>query len=509
MSSPVQVPLAAPQPTGPPGRSAVVSRLRNAWLSNPRKDLLSGLVVALALIPEALAFSIIAGVDPKVGLYAACSMAIVISFVGGRGGMISGATGAIALVVTPLVSEHGVDYLFAATLLAGALQILLGLLGIGTLMRFVPRTVLLGFVNALGILLFVAQLPEIVGHGWAVYALVAGGLLIMFGLPRLTTVVPAPIVAVVVLTAVVWFAKLSVPNVQSKGQLPTALPHLALPDVPASWHTLVVIAPFSVTIALVGLMESLMTAQLIDTITDTRSDKDAEARGQGVANVATGLLGGMAGCAMIGQSMINMKNGGRTRLSTLSAGVFLLILILALAPLVKIIPMAALAAVMVIVAVSTFNWQSVRLRAWQERPKSETAVMVVVVAIVVATSNLAIGVVVGVLLSGFFFARRVATLVDVTSTLNAAGDLRTYHVTGALFFASVSELTHDFDYADPAPKVVIDLTDSHIWDTSAIAALDGIVAKYADRGVAATLVGLNAHSQALHGRLSGRLAPNH
>lgn len=496
MSSPAVVP-------------SVTARLRQAWMSNPRKDLLSGLVIALALIPEALAFSIIAGVDPQVGLYAACSMAIVISVVGGRSAMISGATGAIALVVTPLVSDHGVQYLFAATLPAGALQIVLGVLKVGTLMRFVPRTVLLGFVNALGILLFVAQLPEIVGHGWVVYALVAGGLVIVFGLPRLTKAVPAPIVAVVVLTTVVWFTHVSVPDVQSKGRLPSSLPSFALPDIPLTWHTLVVIAPFSVTIALVGLMESLMTAQLIDTITDTRSDKNTEARGQGIANIVTGCFGGMAGCAMIGQSMINMKNGARTRLSTLSAGVFLLVLILVLAPVVKIIPMAALASVMVLVAVSTFNWQSIRLRAWKERPKSETFVMVVVVAIVVATSNLAIGVVVGVLLSGFFFARRVAHLVAVTSVTDPVRGTRTYHVTGALFFASVSELSHDFDFIDPTPDVVIDLSDSYIWDTSAIAALDNIVAKFADRGVTATLVGLNEHSQALHGRLSGRLAPTH
>ena len=493
--------------SGAAASAPVTTRLRAAWWSNPRADLLSGLVVALALIPEALAFSIIAGVEPQVGLYAACSMAIAISLVGGRAGMISGATGAIALVVTPLVSDHGVQYLFAATLLAGALQIVLGLLRVGTLMRFVPRTVLLGFVNALGILLFVAQLPEIVGHGWVVYALVAAGLVIMFGLPRLTRAVPAPIVAVVVLTAVVWFTHVSVPDVQGKGTLPTSLPSFALPDIPLTWHTLAVVAPFSVTIALVGLMESLMTAQLIDTITDTRSDKNVESRGQGIANIVTGLFGGMAGCAMIGQSMINMKNGGRTRLSTLSSGVFLLVLILVLAPVVRIIPMAALASVMVIVAVSTFNWQSIRPRAWRERPRSETLVMVVVVAIVVATDNLAIGVVAGVLLSGFFFARRVAHLVDVTSTTD--GDTRRYHVTGALFFASATDLAHDFDFTDPTPNVVIDLSDSHIWDTSAIAALDHVVATFADRGVTATLVGLNEHSRALHGRLSGRLAPSH
>jgi sulfate permease, SulP family len=503
--------LTAPPPAAP-RRWSWLPEHRGQWLTNPGKDLLSGLVVALALIPEALAFSVIAGVDPQVGLYAAMIIAIVTAVVGGRPGMISGATGSVALVVTPLVAQYGVDHLFAATILAGVFQVVLGALGVGALMRFVPRTVMLGFVNALGILLFVAQLPEVFGHGWLVYVLVAAALAIIYLLPRVLTAVPAPLVAIVVLTAVVHFTHAHVPDVGERGQLPTSLPGLSLPSVPVSWHTLGVIAPYALTMALVGLMESLMTAQLIDGITDTRSDKDVESRGQGIANIITGFLGGMAGCALIGQSMINMRNGGRTRLSTLSSGVFLLVLVLALAPVVRIIPMAALAAIMVVVSVGTFNWASIRPQAWVKRPRSETAVMVVTVVIVVVTGNLAIGVIVGVVLSALFFARRVAHLVDVTSTLDAAagpaGATRTYVVTGALFFASSSELASDFDFDDPTPHVVIDLSESHIWDTTAIAALDAVVAKFAERGVHATVTGMNEHSALMHAELSGRLAPS-
>jgi SulP family sulfate permease len=491
-----------PDLNSPPLSPTWWSRIRSNWFVNPRKDLLSGLVVGLALIPEALAFSVIAGVDPKVGLYAAASMAIVIAFAGGRSGMISGATGSIALVVTPLVSAHGVQYLLAATILAGAIQIALGLLRVGDLMRFVPRPVMLGFVNALGILLFVAQLPNIVGHGWAAYAIVAGTLVILYGLPRLTTVVPSPLIAIIVLTAVVYYTHTRAVNVGQKGTLPTSLPHPALPDVPFTPHTLVVIAPYALTIAIVGLMESLLTAQLIDSITDTHSDKNVEARGQGIAVIVTGFLGGMAGCALIGQSMINMKNGGRTRLSTLFAGVSLFVLILVLAPLVKLIPMAALAGVMVLVAATTFDWRSITIRSWRERPRSESAVMVVVVAIVVVTNNLAIGVIAGVLLSAILFARRVAHLVEVSSTIDPGTGTRAYAVTGALFFASSQELESSFDYDDPSPLVVIDLTNAHVWDSSAIGALDAVVNKFSSRGVSARIIGLNQHSADLHSRLS-------
>jgi SulP family sulfate permease len=493
-------------PVARPSRRA---RLHDAWLARPVPNLLSGLVVALALIPEAIAFSIIAGVDPKVGLYASFSISMIIAFAGGRRAMISAATGAMALVMVPLVRDHGVEYLFAATILTGAFQVVLGLLGVGRLMRFIPRTVMVGFVNALAILIFLAQMPYFLGGGTAVYALVAVGLVVMYALPRVTQAVPAPLVAIVALTGAAAYFRLDVPTVGDLGELPTALPWVALPQVPLTLETLQIVAPFVVALAFIGLLESLLTAQILDDMTDTGSDKNKESRGQGVANVATGFLGGMAGCAMIGQSMINIKSGGRTRLSTFSSGFFLLVLILVFGNLIAAIPMAALVAVMFVVAVATFDWTSMHVRSLRRTPKSETAVMVVTVAIVVYTHNLAYGVVAGVLLAAIFFARRVAHLAEVTSVLDPGGNQRVYAVTGELFFASTNELVHSFDYADPTPKVIIDLTDAHVWDSSAVATLDSVVAKFAARGVTAELVGLNTHSEALHTRLTGQNSGGH
>jgi SulP family sulfate permease len=484
-------------------------RFHEAWLARPLPNLLSGLVVALALIPEAIAFSIIAGVDPKVGLYASFSISMIIAFAGGRRAMISAATGAMALVMVPLVKDHGVEYLFAATIVTGVFQVLLGQLGVGRLMRFIPRTVMVGFVNALAILIFLAQMPYFLGGGTAVYALVAAGLVVMYALPKLTTAVPAPLIAIVALTGSAAYFNLDVPTVGDLGELPTALPWVALPAVPLTLQTLQIIAPYVVALAFIGLLESLLTAQILDDMTDTGSDKDREARGQGVANVATGFLGGMAGCAMIGQSMINIKSGGRTRLSTFAAGFFLLVLILVFGDLIATIPMAALVAVMFVVAVATFDWTSLHVRSLHGTPKSETAVMLVTVAIVVYTHNLAYGVVAGVLLAAIFFARKVAHLVDVTSVVDPDGIERLYCVTGELFFASTNELVHSFDYADPTPNVVIDLTGAHVWDSSAVATLDAIVAKFAARGITAEVVGLNTHSEALHTRLTGQHVNSH
>jgi SulP family sulfate permease len=493
----------------PAVRQSRRAHLHDAWLARPVPNLLSGLVVALALIPEAIAFSIIAGVDPKVGLYASFSISMIIAFAGGRRAMISAATGAMALVMVPLVKDHGVEYLFVATILTGLLQVVLGLLGVGRLMRFIPRTVMVGFVNALAILIFLAQMPYFLGGGSAVYALVAVGLIVMYALPRLTTAIPAPLVAIVALTGGAAYFALDVPTVGDLGELPTALPWVALPQVPFTLETLQIVAPYVVALTFIGLLESLLTAQILDDMTDTGSDKNKEARGQGVANVATGFLGGMAGCAMIGQSMININSGGRTRLSTFSSGFFLLVLILAFGDLIAIIPMAALVAVMFVVAVATFDWTSMNLQSLRRTPKSETAVMVVTVAIVVYTHNLAYGVVAGVLLAAIFFARRVAHLAEVTSVLDPDGGTRVYAVTGELFFASTNELVHSFDYADPTPQVVIDLTDAHVWDSSAVATLDAVVAKFKARGVTAELVGLNVHSEALHTRLTGQHVGSH
>ena len=488
------------------------------WVINPKVELLSGLVVALALIPEAISFSIIAGVDPKVGLYASFSIAIIISIAGGRSGMISAATGAMALVVVPLVEEHGLGYLFAATVLAGVLQVGFGYLGVGGLMRLVPRTVMVGFVNALAILIFLAQLPHILLSGEATdgerlrlnLAFIALGLVIIYGLPRITKAVPSALVAIIALAAVAITFDLQLPTVGDMGELPGSLPGLSMPDVPFSFGTLRIILPFSLTLAMVGLLESLLTAQLLDDLTDSDSDKNVEARGQGIANIATGFLGGMAGCAMIGQSMINHRTGGRTRLSTLASGVFLLVLIIVLGDLVAQIPMAALVAVMIMVAVGTFDWRSIRLSTLKSMPRPETTVMAVTVGIVVLTHNLAYGVGAGVVLSAVFFVRHVPLVVQVTSVVDPDVVERLYAVSGELFFASTNELIHAFDYdAVKARRVEIDLSGARIWDTSAVAALDTVVAKFADRGVAAELVGLNRHAAKLHGDTSGKPSVGH
>jgi sulfate permease, SulP family len=482
---------------------------RFTWGADPKADLLAGLVVAVALIPEAIAFSIIAGVDPKVGLYASFSISVIIAFAGGRPAMISAATGAMALVMVPLVRDHGVEYLFAATILTGVFQFALGALGVGRLMRFIPRTVMIGFVNALAILIFQAQLPHVFGQTWGVWAMVAAGIAIIYVLPKLTTAVPAPLVAIVVCTGAALAFDLRLPDVGDEGELPSTLPFFHLPDVPFSLETFSIVAPFALALAVIGLLESLLTAQLLDDITDTRSDKDRESRGQGIANTITGLFGGMAGCAMIGQSMINVKSGGRSRLSTLSAGIFLLIMILVLGDLVALIPMAALVAVMVVVSIATFDWSSLKPSTIRSTPKTETAVMAVTVATVVVTHNLAYGVLAGVVLATIFFARRVAHLVEVTSVLDPEGGERVYALTGELFFASTNELVHAFDYDDDVARVVIDLTDAHVWDSSAVATLDAIVHKFEARGVEAELIGLNDHSHALHDGLTGRLATSH
>jgi SulP family sulfate permease len=482
------------------------------WLDDPRTNLVSGLVVALALIPEAISFSIIAGVDPKVGLYASFTIAIIISLTGGRAGMISAATGAMALVVTPLVADYGVGYLFAATIAAGAIQVGLGYLGIGELMRFVPRTVMTGFVNALAILIFLAQVPHILLSDDAAgserlplnLVFIALGLAIIYGLPRLTSAIPSPLVAIVVLSAAAIGFDLNLPTVGEMGDLPSALPWVALPDVPFAAETVRIILPFAITLALVGLLESLLTAQLLDDLTDSRSDKNQEARGQGIANVATGFLGGMAGCAMIGQTMINHRSGGRTRLSTLASGVFLLILILVLGDWVARIPMAALVAVMIMVSISTFSWNSVAPSTLRRLPVTESAVVAVTVATTVFTHNLAYGVGAGVVLSVIFFARSVSRVVRVTSVLDPDNSERLFAVSGELFFASTNTLTHSFDYdAVKVPLVEIDLSNARIWDSSAVAALDAVVDKFAQRGIEAKLVGLNKHAEALHRSASG------
>ncbi|MBZ4322045.1 SulP family inorganic anion transporter [Streptomyces huiliensis] len=490
------------------------ARLRAAlkpdWLSDPkvwRTEVLAGLVVALALVPEAIAFSVIAGVDPAIGLFASFSMAVVTAIVGGRRAMISAATGAVALVIAPLNREHGLGYLIAGVILAGVFQIALGALGVAKLMRFVPRSVMVGFVNALAILVFLAQLPETRNVPWAVYPLIVGGLALIVLLPKLTTVVPAPLVSIIVLTAITVGAGIAVPTVGDKGDLPSSLPVPGLPDVPFTLHTLTTIAPYAFAMALVGLMESLMTAKLVDEITDTRSNKTRESVGQGVANIVTGFLGGMGGCAVVGQTMINVKvSGARTRLSTFLAGAFLMVLCVVFGPVVSDIPMAALVAVMVMVCFATFDWHSVAPKTLRRMPAGEIAVMVITVALVVATHNLAVGVVAGSITAMVVFAKRVAHHADVTAVTDPDdGGTVVYRVTGELFFASSNDIAERFDYAGDPEKVVIDLSAAHVWDASSVAALDAVEAKYAQRGKTVEITGLNAPSADLHGRLTGEL----
>ncbi len=476
-----------------------LSRLREEWFGNVRGDLLAGLVVALALIPEAIAFSIIAGVDPKVGLYASFCIAVVIAFAGGRPGMISAATGAMALVMVDLVKDHGLQYLLAATLLTGLLQILAGWARLAQLMRFVSRSVITGFVNALAILIFMAQLPELIGVPAMVYLLVAIGLGIIYLLPLLTRTIPSPLVTIVVLTAATLALGIEVRTVGDMGALPDSLPVFLLPDVPLNLDTLWIILPVSLTLTVVGLLESLLTAQIVDDLTDTPSDKNRESTGQGVANIVSGLFGGMAGCAMIGQSVINVKSGGRGRLSAFTAGTVLLVLVVFASEWVSLIPMAALVAVMIMVSIGTFNWGSIRDMG--SHPKSSSIVMIATVLVTVFTHDLAKGVLTGVLLSALFFARRVSTVLHVGSTPIDEGRAREYTVTGQVFFASSERFLAGFDFKEALDRVRIDVSRAHFWDLTAVGALDKVVIKFRREGAEVEIIGLNEASATLVERL--------
>jgi SulP family sulfate permease len=469
-----------------------MEKFRQEWLSNVRNDVLAGLVVALALIPEAIAFSIIAGVDPKVGLYASFSIAVIIAFTGGRPGMISAATGAMALLMVTLVKEHGLEYLFAATVLTGVLQIIAGWIRLGELMRFVSRSVVTGFVNALAILIFMAQLPELTNVGWQVYAMTAAGLGIIYGLPRLTTAVPSPLITIVVLTIVAIALDLDIRTVGDMGELPNSLPQFLMPDVPLTLETLHIIFPYAATLMVVGLLESLMTATIVDDLTDTSSNKNRECVGQGVANIATGFIGGMAGCAMIGQSVINVKSGGRGRLSTLVAGLLLLVMVVFAGDWVSRIPMAALVAVMIMVSIGTFNWDSIR--NLKSHPKSSSVVMLATVAVTVATHDLAQGVLTGVLLSGFFFAHKVGRILRIESASCDEGKARRYTIFGQVFFASADSFSQAFDYQEVIDKVYIDVSRAHFWDITAVSSLDKIVIKFRREGTEVEVIGLNEAS---------------
>ena len=466
------------------------------WFSNPRRDVIAGTVVALALIPESIAFAIIAGVDPKVALYASFMIAITIAFVGGRPGMISASTGAMALLIGSLVANHGVQYLLAATLLTGVLQILCGVFKLADLMRFVSKSVVTGFVNALAILYFITQVKAFEGQNWIMYAMVAGGLVIIYGLPRLTTAVPSPLICIIVLTTVsITLGLESLQTVGEMGQLPASLPEFFFPDVPLSWETFMIILPYAIPLTVVGLLESLMTAGILDDFTDTESDKNRECKGQGISNLVAGLFGGMAGCAMIGQSVINVKSGGRGRLSTASSGIVLLILILVLDDLVNQIPIAALVAVMLMVSFGTFNWSSIK--GLRDNHLTSSIVMIATVLAVVFTHNLAIGVGIGVVLSALFFTYKVSRLLKITSDLDVSKKGRIYNVTGQLFFVSADSFADAFDFHEVLERVTIDVTHAHFWDLSAVGALDRVVLKFRREGTEVDIVGMNEASKTL------------
>jgi SulP family sulfate permease len=479
-----------------------LSSYRQEWISNARGDLLAGLVVALALIPEAIAFSIIAGVDPKVGLYASFSIAVIIAITGGRPGMISAATAATAVLMVTLVKEHGLQYLLAATVLAGLIQISAGLLKLGFVMRYVSKSVMTGFVNALAILIFMAQIPELDPRNvtWLTYVLVAAGLAIIYLFPLLTKAVPSPLLTIVVLTSLTMFFGWDVRTVGDMGVLPDTLPVFLIPDIPLTLETLLIILPYSVAVAVVGLLESMMTQNIVDELTDTKTNRNQECIGQGIANTATGFIGGMAGCAMIGQSIINVKSGGRGRLSCFAAGVFLLFMIVVLGDLVRVIPMAALVAIMIMVSIGTFSWSSIK--ALRTHPKSSSIVMLATVAVVVYTHNLAIGVLVGVLLSGTFFAGKIAQLFRVHSILSDNGRKRTYIIEGQLFYGSVEDFMNSFDFKEALDQVTIDVSQAHIWDISSVQSLDMVVLKFRRDGAEVKIVGMNKATETIVDKLA-------
>ncbi len=483
---------------------------KNDWLGNIRGDVLAGLVVALALIPEAIAFSVIAGVDPKVGLYASFSIAVVMAFVGGRSGMISAATGAMALLMVTLVKDHGLQYLLAATVLTGILQLLMGYFKLGDLMSFVSRSVVTGFVNALAILIFMAQLPELTNVGWQVYAATMMGLAIIYlfpYLPKIGKIIPSPLICILTLTAISITFNLEIRTVGDMGNLPDTLPLFLWPDVPFNWHTLTIIFPYSMALAVVGLLESLMTATIVDDLTDTKSDKNRECKGQGIANIGAGLLGGMAGCAMIGQSVINIKSGGRGRLSTLIAGVVLLIMVVFLNDWVAQIPMAALVAVMIMVSIGTFDWGSIK--NMKRHPISTNTVMLATVVVVVWTHNLAYGVFVGVLLASLFFANKISHFMYCESKLDEKKTIRTYEFHGQIFFNSSAKFIKLFDFKEVVSKVVIDLSRAHFWDITAVHSLDMAVIKFRREGAEVAIIGLNSASETIIDRFGIHDKPEH
>ena len=481
----------------------MVEKLKHEWFNQPGKNILAGIVVALSLIPEAIAFSIIAGVDPMVGLYASFIIAVVTAIVGGRPAMISGATGAVALLVTPLVKDYGVEYLLAATILMGVIQLVLGLLKVGRLMKFIPHSVMIGFVNALGIMIFMSQIEHIFGISISTYIYVIVTLLIVYIIPKFFKAIPAPLIAIIVLTALYMYTGSDVRTVGDLGNIKQALPHFLIPNVPFNLETLQIIFPYSLSMAIVGLVESLLTAKIVDDATDTYSSKNRESRGQGIANMITGLFGGMGGCAMIGQSVINVKSGANSRLSTFSAGVVLIFMIIVLGGLVVQIPMPILAGIMVMVSIGTFDWNS--FKYIQKAPKTDAVVMILTVIIVLMTHNLALGVVVGVIFSALFFATKISK-VEVTS--EKFGKTNRLSFKGQIFFVSIDSMMDQISFNIENSIIELNFNNAHLWDDSAVDAIDTMVRKFEEKNNIVHVEKLNSDSRKIVSELS-KLNENH
>ncbi|MCO8073592.1 SulP family inorganic anion transporter [Acinetobacter lwoffii] len=480
----------------------MISLKKEEWFSNIRTDVLAGLVVGLALIPESIAFSAIAGVDPQVGLYASFCIAVSIAFFGGRPAMISAATGAMALLMITLVKEHGLQYLLAATILTGIIQVIAGYFKVAKLMRFVSQAVVYGFLNALAILIFVAQIPEINRMDSTGYLFIAIGLAIIYlfpYIPKIGKAIPSPLICIIVLSGLALLLSADMRTVSDLGQFPDTLPVFLIPEIPLNLETLQIILPYSFTLATVGLLESMMTTTVIDEVTGTEGDRHQECRGQGMANIVSGFMGGMAGCAMIGQSIINVSSGARTRLSTLVAGVFLLCLVVFLKDWLAYIPMAALVAIMIMVAFTTFQWGAIK--QFSKHPLEFNTVMIAVIIVVLATHNLALGVFVGVLLSALFFINKLERTVHVYTYLNAAHS-RSYVISGQIFFSSTEKFYQFFDFKEKLEHVELDLTHAHIWDVTSVNMLNNVIQKFKAQNIDVTVIGLNEASSTLIDRFS-------
>lgn len=454
-----------------------LAKEKKEWFSGLSGDVLAGLVSSFAVIPEVVGFCIVAGISPMMGLYASFWLTVLMAFLGGRPAMISAAAGSMALVIVSLVRDYGPEYLMAATILCGVIMFVLGALGIGNLIKLIPNTVQIGFVDALAILIFSSQLGNFEGEGWQMFALVALGIAIIYFFPYVTTAVPSTLVAVVVVTAIAITMHVDVRTIGDMGTITATLPPFHIPEVPLNMETFMIVLPYSASLAIVGLSETLLTSKVIDEMTDTEGDRNRECRGLGIANIVSGFFSGTCGCAMIGQAIVNVNSGGRGRLSNFVSGSFLMVLIFLLNDLMVQIPLAALTAVMITVSISTFDWGA--LKRLPHMPKSDALVVVLVVAVVVATNNLAYGVVLGLALTAIFFALHMANL---SVREDRDGKTIVYNVRGQLFFASTEAFTQALDFHNNARTVILDFTNARIWDESAATAIRGAIMHFENNG---------------------------